>query len=108
MVVNGVFLHSPGDIRYDLGQKTQRPQIFYDIRGFGGDQQEVQVVFERLIDVSDRVRLHVGVLFGMSDEFGKGRQETLHTQSIHFYKLTRDEGLALSRGNGCRQNHLQK
>jgi hypothetical protein len=106
--IDGVFLHPPGNIWYDLGQEAQRPQIFDNIRGFGGHQQEIEIVFQRLIDISDSIGFHIGVLLGMTDKFGKGSQETLHAQSVHLHKLARDEGFALSSANGCGQDHLEQ
>jgi hypothetical protein len=93
--VDGMFLHATHHVWDDLGEETEGSQIFDDIAGFGGDQQEEEIVFQGLIDVSDAVSFHICVLFGVTDQFGKGSQETFDAQTIHFDKLPRDEGLAL-------------
>mmetsp|Transcript_1328 Transcript_1328/g.3244 ORF Transcript_1328/g.3244 Transcript_1328/m.3244 type:complete len:355 (-) Transcript_1328:160-1224(-) len=94
-VADDMFLQAPRNVRHHLGQESERPQILHDVGGLCGYQKQVEVVLQRLVDVSDGVCFYECVLLGMPDELGKGRQQSLHAQAIHLHKLPREQGLPL-------------
>ena len=64
------------------------------------------MIFQWLIDVANRVGFHISVLLAVSDELGKGCQQSFYAQAIHFDKLPRNEGFALARADRSRENDL--
>jgi len=59
-----------------LEKKPQGLQIFQNVTGLGGDEEHEETV-KGLIDISDTVSLHEGVLFAGSHQLREGSQQAL-------------------------------
>ena len=102
MLVDGLLVDGTGHVGDDLGQEAEGAQIFHDVAGLGGNEEQKQIIFQWLVHVPDRLGFHVGVLFGMSDQLGEGGQQTLDAHPVHLDELSRYQRLAGAGDDGRR------
>ena len=104
MLVDGLLVDGTGHVGDDLGQEAEGAQIFHDVAGLGGNEEQKQIVLQGLVDVPDRLGFHVGVLFGMSDQLGEGGQQTLDAHAVHLDELSRYQRLSGAGDDGRRED----
>lgn len=88
VLVDGLLVDGTGHVGDDLGQQTEGAQIFHDVAGLGGNEEQKQIILQRLVHIADRLGFHVGVLFGVPDQLGEGGQQTLDAHAVHLDELS--------------------